>query len=616
MKLLKAQIENYKCFRSSGEIELGPGFNVFIGKNDAGKSALLEALSARATYAPHRSLESASHASAQNSVRSEFRFSYDVGGAELHEMFCDQQGVTLPIYLAHQTVAKPELAQDGFLNAVDLGDEFNVVMYTFDRTTPAFAHRGALGKLVLMNPEGEYRLFNNLAYPIGINLSLTSTQGGQQYFRELSAKLTARIYAFRAERLTLARSATRGGDVLLPNASNLPEVLNILQTNYTHLWQHYLSHVRTILPHITEIKAVYTPSNEVEIRISTSEPSLSRFDLDVSLSDSGTGIGQVLAILYVVVRYTTPHVILIDEPQSFLHPGAIRKLLEILRTYGHHQYIITTHSPLAFSLSDTDRMFQVSRGKDGSQVKAIEGRDDLIGALSDVGARIGDVYGAESVLWVEGPTEERCFPEIIHGVAKKQLHGTVIVGVVTTGELEGRDAKRIAEIYERLTNCNALLPKTLAFLFDREGRSEGQTRELTTRLRGLMHWLPLRMFENYLLDAGAIASVLSELVGESGPSISCADVNNWLMKRGGEPRFFDHDQALPYGHADWRLRVHGAKVLDSIFFDLTKDFGAHEYQKVKHGLLLTRYLVSHPTDDLKRLSDFLSGILESGDGDN
>lgn len=118
------------------------------------------------------------------------------------------------------------------------------------------------------------------------------------------------------------------------------------------------------------------------------------------------------------------------------------------------------------------------------------------------------------------------------------------------------------------------------------------------------------------LEVLAIASVLSELVGESGPSISCADVNNWLMKRGGEPRFFDHDQALPYGHADWRLRVHGAKVLDSIFFDLTKDFGAHEYQKVKHGLLLTRYLVSHPTDDLKRLSDFLSGILESGDGDN
>lgn len=39
----KARIRNYKCF-DDVEVELGPHINVVIGKNNAGKTALLEAL--------------------------------------------------------------------------------------------------------------------------------------------------------------------------------------------------------------------------------------------------------------------------------------------------------------------------------------------------------------------------------------------------------------------------------------------------------------------------------------------------------------------------------------------------------------------------------------------
>ena len=49
-----------------------------------------------------------------------------------------------------------------------------------------------------------------------------------------------------------------------------------------------------------------------------------------------------------------PQVILIDEPQSFLHPGAVRKLIEILRQHPQHQFIITTHSPTAVTAADPD----------------------------------------------------------------------------------------------------------------------------------------------------------------------------------------------------------------------------------------------------------------------
>ena len=47
MYISKFQILNFKSYRDSTEIEFKPGFNIITGKNNAGKTALLEALTLR-----------------------------------------------------------------------------------------------------------------------------------------------------------------------------------------------------------------------------------------------------------------------------------------------------------------------------------------------------------------------------------------------------------------------------------------------------------------------------------------------------------------------------------------------------------------------------------------
>src|SRR5919198_805228 len=59
MYIASFRIVNYKSFRDSPEIALTPGFNVIVGQNNVGKSALVEALSLRAGHKPHRSLTTA-----------------------------------------------------------------------------------------------------------------------------------------------------------------------------------------------------------------------------------------------------------------------------------------------------------------------------------------------------------------------------------------------------------------------------------------------------------------------------------------------------------------------------------------------------------------------------
>lgn len=44
MRISSFRISNYKSFIDSGEINLSPGFNVIIGQNNVGKTALFHLL--------------------------------------------------------------------------------------------------------------------------------------------------------------------------------------------------------------------------------------------------------------------------------------------------------------------------------------------------------------------------------------------------------------------------------------------------------------------------------------------------------------------------------------------------------------------------------------------
>src|SRR5262249_17723232 len=57
MYISKIQIASYKSYHNAGEIQFSPGFNIVVGKNSAGKTALLEAIQLTFTPNSHRSLK-------------------------------------------------------------------------------------------------------------------------------------------------------------------------------------------------------------------------------------------------------------------------------------------------------------------------------------------------------------------------------------------------------------------------------------------------------------------------------------------------------------------------------------------------------------------------------
>ncbi|AXL52304.1 hypothetical protein DSC91_005258 [Paraburkholderia caffeinilytica] len=600
MRISSIRVLNYKCFFDTGEIALAPGFNVFVGRNDSGKSALVEALSLMQAAKPHRSLEMAPTPDALTSDVSTTILKYVLSPDELKTYFTRQRFITVPM-----RQAGVDSTTTAVYAAVESSGQFSA---SWSNQQPVSGGLTSLPR----GEQGQYANYQNTKFPIGLELSFQGQQGGavQDYSHALAISLRSQSYAFRAERMNVGQCGVGAKQYLEPNAANLPDVLNQLSSTNPARYERLMVHVRTIFPHITQVTAPVIPNGLVQILVWTVPVDTERVDLAVPLNESGTGIGQVLAMLYVVVTSDSPKVVVIDEPQSFLHPGAVRKLLEILRGYSQHQYVITTHSPVALTPTETDRLFLVRREASGSTVSPIDpdSQDDLRTSLADVGVRLGDVFGADSILWVEGKTEETCFPELIRHLGRTQLKGVQILGVVSTDELGAKLANRVYEIYSRLSGGATLLPPAVAFVFDREGRSESERTDIDRKSGGLVHWLPLRMYENYLLEPQSIASVMNSADTERATPVTADEVRTWLERQGGQKKYFAALDDLPaFGTTRWKEYVHGAKVLHDLFDEFTEV--RLQYDKVKHGLMLTKCLIDQPTVEIRALAEYLSSLV-------
>jgi hypothetical protein len=244
-----------------------------------------------------------------------------------------------------------------------------------------------------------------------------------------------------------------------------------------------------------------------------------------------------------------------------------------------------------------------------SSISQIDARDakDLRILLSEVGARLEDVFGFENILWVEGKTEEICFPMILTALLGRPLARLGIIGLVSTGDLEARHKQLAFQVYQRLAEASVLMPPTVAFVFDTEQRSEAHRQEIIRSAAGRAKFLPRRMFENYLLDPNAIAAVASAEPGFG--NVTASDVEMWLDGEGlQEPLFRPHKPPLLRTDAEWLDTVSGAKLLDRLFTALSD--ARVSYDKVKHGVALTEWLLQNNPGVLRPLATFLDGVLQ------
>lgn len=604
MQISKLRIRNYKSFRDSGWLDFSSHFTIIIGQNNVGKTALLECFRLRLlqSHKPHRSRKTSSRAPLDPTTRIDLELRL-TGEELLHSQLTHGGAAWIPVPSAligdEQKAFAQSIYEKAALNLAlqaRPGEVLTATRYPshglFTKASPQHCIYGSPNQ-------------NKQSIDIQPAPSVSEADGlpsiADQSFAES-------IYVFRAERLAIGRTTAGGTTILLPDASNLAVVLMALQGN-AHRFDRFNKHVTEIFPSITRV-SVATVGNEFEIRIWSIDIATEREDLAIPLSESGTGVGQVLAILYVAITIERG-LIVIDEPNTFLHPGAAKKLIQILKQYEQHQYVIATHSGDLVATADPEIIQLVTWSEGESSVQAIDKSklDDLRRILLEVGASFSDVFGFDRAIWVEGPTEEVCFPMILRKLRGTTPLGVAFLAVKNTGDFErktkGDQKKLIWDLYGRLSSGFALLPAAVTFSFDRESRTDQQIDDLKRESRGRVHFLPRLTYENYLLHPDAIAAVLTDLPREEQGPVTAEMVTEWIKANGG--RFAQSkDWSGEIDEAQWLATVHSPSLLSSLFDELS---GTNfEYSKTTHSVLITEWLLEHRPAALSELAAYIDTL--------
>lgn len=609
MRFLSVKVRNYKSILNTEELVLSPGFNTVIGENNVGKTALLEAISVHAERPyGHVSKATKPYPSAYieewSMIEADVVFEID----EIKEILRSLDSFMIPTRKASDPSDANDVLRELLRNPR--------MILGWRGTAPASGTFVIDGVAGLFSRLIRYKFDQETNNFVQIDGSLSPYDFPNSVFAQITQLVKNRIFLAKAERLNLAESAVGTTKELAANAENLPQVLNLLQGSRGK-YEEFLKLVNFIFPDIKLVTSNIVsspPQAKTKILIWGQEAAEKdnklpdRQDLAISLSESGTGVGQVLAMLYIIVSSEFPRIIVIDEPQTFLHPSAIRRLFSVFQDYSQHQYIISTHSPLAISSIAKQSILFLKKADSQTKVEIIDPTETekLKNILLDIGVRLSDVFGTDRVLWVEGPTEERCFPLIIQNLVKERYPVASVIGVLSTSELiedkDRKSARRALEIYERLTTKSSLLPVAIGFIFDQEGRSDTEIEDLERQSKDLMSFTSRKMYENYLLIPEAIIQIF-KANGKDQNTVEDIqnEINNFLVQN----KFVDGIETK-----DWKQKVHGANLLKYLFNKFAGD--GNSYDKIRDGEFLTNYIIEHFPLELNDIREQIEICLKRG----
>ena len=125
------------------------------------------------------------------------------------------------------------------------------------------------------------------------------------------------------------------------------------------------------------------------------------------ISYSGDGAQRVAYILYHLIN-SSYEIIVIEEPEVCLHPGAqkrFRKILDELCDIYQKRLLISTHSPFFLEGWKTANVYKIENLKGISQVEPVVKRDQYISIATGLGINPSDAFVADGIIWVEGPSD-------------------------------------------------------------------------------------------------------------------------------------------------------------------------------------------------------------------
>jgi energy-coupling factor transporter ATP-binding protein EcfA2 len=266
----------------------------------------------------------------------------------------------------------------------------------------------------------------------------------------------------------------------------------------------------------------------------TYPPRLSMFckegRIDREIFWAGFGFQVWLQILTHFTGAIADNVLVVDEPEIYLHPDLQRRLFQLFKA-SSKQIILATHSAEIMNEADHDDVVLVNRSK--RTTARVSDADSLQEALNSIGSaqniHLARLSKGRRILFLEGD-DYRFLRRFASQFGFDSIADDVVITVVPIGGFS--QSKRIQDTawaFEKILKANI----SIAAVLDRDFRCAEEISELLKDGRASVphfHILSSKEIENFLLAPSAILKALEHKFKErnSTSTVALHDVSEML----------------------------------------------------------------------------------------
>jgi hypothetical protein len=271
------------------------------------------------------------------------------------------------------------------------------------------------------------------------------------------------------------------------------------------------------------------------------------------------------------------------------------------------------------SFSNPSVIHVVRRQGYRSQVHSLEPKhiDGIRDVVRQLGVSMTDIFLADRVIWVEGPSEELCFPELyLMATGRAVSNRTKILSVIATGDfMRRRDKELVFEIYKRLSSEVSPLVSSVSFSFDTEDLKDQEKADMRRESREMIDFLPRRHLECYLVHPQSIADFIAQQTKKNLAEAlipTAEEVETVLKNLANEPKVKVAEWRNDLEDAAWLARVDAANLINEVCKKISE--ARVTFNKNQHSLQLLQLVRMNNPAQLSELGEYVQRLVDRQEG--